>query len=64
VKYKIQLLEEPSMRNPYMKRLDTKFKGRTSDIDIDWKAVRTAIRSTDKKVLGLRNKRKPKRLKI
>jgi hypothetical protein len=64
VKYKIQSLEEPSIRKLYMKRLDTKLKRKTGDMGIDWKAVRTAITSTAKEVLGLKNKRKLKRLKI
>jgi hypothetical protein len=39
-----------------MKRLDTKLKGRTGDIDIDWKAIRIAITSTANEVLELQNK--------
>jgi hypothetical protein len=36
-------------------------KGRKGDIGSDGKAIRTAITSTVKEVLGLQNKRKPKR---
>jgi hypothetical protein len=63
-KYKIQLLEQPSIRHSYKMRLDTHIKGRTGDINQDWTSLKTIITKTAKEVSGLQSKRKPSRLKI
>jgi hypothetical protein len=63
-KYKIQLLEQPSIRHLYKTRLNTHIKGRTGDINQDCTSLKTIISKTAKEVSGLQSKRKPRRLKI
>jgi hypothetical protein len=38
-----------------------RMKGRTGNIDMDWNLSVTAIISTAQNILGIQNKRKPKR---
>lgn len=63
-RFKIQLLEQPSIKDLYKKRLDTHLKGRTGDINIDWLRIKIAINKTATEVLGSQRKRKSCRLKI
>ena len=61
-RFKIQLLEEPSIRDLYKTRLDKNMKGRIGDINLDWKMLETAIRKTAEEVLGYQFRRKPNKL--
>jgi hypothetical protein len=63
-KYKIQLLEQPSIRHLYKTRLDTHIRGRTGGINQDWTPIKTIISKTAKEVLRLQSKRKPRRLNV
>lgn len=63
-KYKIQLLEEESVRKLYQQRLESKLKGRSGEINNDWEKLKTAVKKTAFEVLGTQRRRKINRLKI
>ena len=63
-RYKIQLLEQPSIKDLYKRRLDKYLGGRVGEINIDWEYIKVAINKAAGEVLGMQRKRGPRRMKI
>lgn len=63
-RWKIQLLEDPSIRRLYQQRLDEQIRGRSGDVNKDWDKLKMAVKNVANEVLGMQSKRKPNRMKF